>query len=174
MWSFVILDAWQSVEACRRVREAPYPVLTTQTPTPVPVAVLGCWRLQPVTLSRFVCFFNESETVVAPSPQKKPPSTCSSPVLPAEVTVKRTFCVSYCSSPSASSTWSLTLSAAGTPSPSSMEAPQAPPSLASTVAPPPPAPSNQGPTSWPSFSWPITASPKEASSPLGRPTPPVG
>lgn len=89
MWSFVILDAWQSVEACRRVREAPYPVLTTQTPTPVPVAVLGCWRLQPVTLSRFVCFFNESETVVALSPQKKPPSTCSSPVLPAEVTVKK-------------------------------------------------------------------------------------
>ena len=82
--------------------------------------------------------------------------------------------MSYCSWPSATSTWSPTLNVGGTLLPSSMEDHLAPLWLASTVGPPPQEPSSQDPTRSLWSSWLTTACPEEGSWPPGLLIPQVG
>ena len=96
-------------------------------------------------------------------------------VCPASVLCLSCVCpASVCSSPSPTSALRPTPSADGTRSPSSTAPPPARPSLASTAAPAPPEPSDQGPVRWRWYSWPTTVSPEGALWPPGLQTPQVG
>lgn len=87
--------------------------------------------------------------------------------------IKAVFCFFLSSSPSVTFMWKNIAHVGGTLSPSSMEDPQAHPSLASTVERTLLERSDQDPTSWPWSSWQTALFRAEVSWPPGRPTPQV-